>query len=95
MYMMSARGGGWSPLPVIAWAAKDTSTHPSWLTIWKRTKRAEPKSSKLKNGFSAILGALLFAEASPLWTWVGAVVIFGAAYYNTRQEKRLGGRPLR
>jgi drug/metabolite transporter (DMT)-like permease len=49
----------------------------------------------LRLPFSAILGALLFAEASPIWTWVGAVVIFGAAYYNTRQEKRLGGRPFR
>jgi drug/metabolite transporter (DMT)-like permease len=49
----------------------------------------------LRLPFSAFLGALLFAESSPVWTWIGAVVIFGAAYYNTWQEKRAGGRPLR
>lgn len=35
----------------------------------------------------ALAGFLLFAERPELWTWVGAAVIFGAAYYITRREK--------
>jgi drug/metabolite transporter (DMT)-like permease len=49
----------------------------------------------LRLPFSAVLGAALFAETSQIWTWLGAIVIFGAAYYNTWQERRAGRRALR
>lgn len=31
---------------------------------------------------------LLFGEPTEIWTWLGAVLIFGAAWYNTRAERR-------
>ncbi len=31
---------------------------------------------------------VLFGEPTEIWTWVGAVLIFGAAWYNTRSERR-------
>jgi len=37
---------------------------------------------------AAILGYVLFAETSDVWTWVGAVVIFAATTYVTRHESR-------
>jgi drug/metabolite transporter (DMT)-like permease len=44
---------------------------------------------------SAIFGYFLFQEVSDLWMWVGAAIIFWAAYYNTWMEKRAGGTPTR
>jgi len=38
--------------------------------------------------FAALYGWLLFREASDLWTWIGAAVIFGAVTYITRFESR-------
>jgi len=35
---------------------------------------------------SAVFGFVLFAETTEIWTWVGAVVIFGATYYITWSE---------
>jgi len=29
-------------------------------------------------------------EPTEIWTWIGATVIFSAAYYNTRAERRAG-----
>ncbi len=39
--------------------------------------------------FAAILGLLVFSEATDLLTWVGAAVIFSAAVYITRREAQL------
>jgi len=36
--------------------------------------------------FTAILAFVLFGEASDVWTWVGAIVIFAASTYITRRE---------
>lgn len=49
----------------------------------------------LRLPLSALLGALLFAEVVDPWTVAGAMIIFGAAYYNTWMEKRAGGTPMR
>jgi drug/metabolite transporter (DMT)-like permease len=40
-------------------------------------------------------GLVLFAEPLEPWTWLGAAVIFAAAYYNTWRESRLGLNPTR
>jgi drug/metabolite transporter (DMT)-like permease len=40
---------------------------------------------------TAVVGFLLFAERPGLWTWAGALVIFGAAYYVTWRERGGGG----
>jgi S-adenosylmethionine uptake transporter len=39
---------------------------------------------------TAGLAFLLFGEATEIWTWIGATLIFSAAYYNTRAERRAG-----
>lgn len=49
----------------------------------------------LRLPMSAALGFMLFTEPLDPWTWVGAAVVFGAAYYNTWREAREGRRPLR
>lgn len=36
--------------------------------------------------FAAVIGAVWFAEATDVWTWVGAIVIFGAAVSVMRRE---------
>lgn len=38
--------------------------------------------------FAALYGWVLFGEASDLWTWLGAAVIFTTVIYNTRIEAR-------
>jgi drug/metabolite transporter (DMT)-like permease len=40
----------------------------------------------LKLPFTAALAYLLFAEVPSLWTWVGALVIFGSTFYIARRE---------
>lgn len=49
----------------------------------------------LRLPLSAALGLILFAEPLDPWTWAGAVIIFGAAYYNTWREARSGRKPPR
>jgi drug/metabolite transporter (DMT)-like permease len=47
--------------------------------------------------FAVVIGWLVFQEATDLWTWVGALVIFISAAYVTRREhasRVLGGGPL-
>lgn len=38
---------------------------------------------------SAAFGFVLFGETAEIWTWIGALVIFGATYYITWYETRL------
>ncbi len=38
--------------------------------------------------FAAAIGWLAFGEVSDIWTWVGAVIIFAAASYVLRLERR-------
>ncbi len=42
--------------------------------------------------FAAALGYLLFGEVSDVWTWVGALIIFGAGYYALARERVTTGR---
>ena len=37
--------------------------------------------------FAAALGYLFFGEVSDVWTWIGAVIIFGAGYYALARER--------
>ena len=43
----------------------------------------------LRLPFSVLCAWFLFAEATDWWTWVGAVIIFGATYYSTWHETRV------
>ena len=38
--------------------------------------------------FAAALGWIVFGESSDLWTWIGAAIIFAAASYVLRMERR-------
>ena len=42
----------------------------------------------LRLPFAVVAGYFLFAERPDLWTILGAAIIFGATYYNTRLERR-------
>jgi drug/metabolite transporter (DMT)-like permease len=42
----------------------------------------------LRLPIAALMAWLAFAETTDLWTWVGAVVIFAAAWYGARRETR-------
>lgn len=60
-----------------------------------RAFRYAEASALLPFGFlrlpiTAGLAYLLFMEPTEIWTWIGATVIFSAAYYNTRAERRAG-----
>jgi drug/metabolite transporter (DMT)-like permease len=39
--------------------------------------------------FSVLVGYLVFGELIDGWTWVGAIVIFGAAAFVTHREAKL------
>jgi len=43
--------------------------------------------------FSVLFGFWLFGELIDFWTWVGAGVIFAAAFYTARRETRVQGAP--
>lgn len=43
----------------------------------------------LRLPFSVTCAWFLFSEPTDLWTWVGAIIIFGATYYSTWHETRL------
>lgn len=46
----------------------------------------------LRLPFTAGLAFLMFGEPTEIWTWIGAAVIFAAAYFNTWSEKRAESR---
>ena len=39
--------------------------------------------------FAALIGWLMFAEYSDIWTWIGASIIFASALYIVRREMQL------
>ena len=39
--------------------------------------------------FAALVGWLMFAEFSDIWTWIGASIIFASAFYIVRREVQL------
>lgn len=43
----------------------------------------------------ALIGYLVFAETADLWTWVGAVIIFGASVYIARRETQVARQQRR
>ncbi|MBT5455699.1 MAG: EamA family transporter [Rhodospirillaceae bacterium] len=45
----------------------------------------------LRLPITATLAWIIFSETTDRWTWVGAVVIVGAAYYMARQEHKAAG----
>ncbi|OGA24141.1 MAG: hypothetical protein A3I01_14800 [Betaproteobacteria bacterium RIFCSPLOWO2_02_FULL_65_24] len=42
--------------------------------------------------FVALFGLVLFGELSDIWTWTGAVVIFGSSYHIAQRESRIARR---
>lgn len=42
----------------------------------------------LRLPFAVLAGFFLFAETPDVWTILGAAIIFGATYYNTRRERK-------
>lgn len=42
--------------------------------------------------FAVVIGMYFFGEATDMWTWVGAVIIFGAAFFVTRKETSSNSR---
>jgi drug/metabolite transporter (DMT)-like permease len=44
----------------------------------------------LRLPITAGLAFILFDEPTEIWTWIGATLIFSAAYYNTQAERRAG-----
>lgn len=42
----------------------------------------------LRLPFAALIGWFVFGEASDIWTWIGAVIIFAAAYYVLAHDSR-------
>ena len=44
----------------------------------------------LRLPFSVLCAYFLFAETTDWWSWAGAIIIFGATYYSTWHETRLG-----
>ena len=43
----------------------------------------------LRLPFSVTCAWFLFSEQTDLWSWIGAIIIFGATYYSTWHESRL------
>ena len=39
--------------------------------------------------FAALIGWLMFAEFSDIWTWIGASIIFASAFYIVRRDVQL------
>src|SRR5690606_30710312 len=39
--------------------------------------------------FSVLFAYVMFGELVDLWTWIGAGIIFGAAFYTARRERRV------
>jgi len=39
--------------------------------------------------FAVLIGWIVFGETTDVWTWIGALVIFGSALYITRRESML------
>ena len=46
----------------------------------------------LRLPFSALMGYLFFAQTAPVWTWIGAAIIFCSTYYITLREGRAARR---
>ena len=42
--------------------------------------------------FIALFAFLLFGEVAEIWTWVGAAIIAGSAFYIARRESALATR---
>jgi drug/metabolite transporter (DMT)-like permease len=48
----------------------------------------------LRLPFSALLAWLAFGEASDIWTWIGAAVIFGSGWFIVRHEARARAKAI-
>ena len=44
----------------------------------------------LRLPIAAAVGYIFFGELSDIWTWIGAVIIFGSSYYIIQREARSG-----
>lgn len=86
----------WTPLPVDLWAvfaAMGLLGMLGHITL-TRAFRASDASVVMslefaRLPFAVLFGFAMFSELIDPWTWVGAVVIFGAALYTAQRERRL------
>lgn len=100
MQSLVALGPGlwvWQPLSLELWgvfAAIGALGMLGHITL-ARAFRAADASVVMGIDFSRLPWSVLFAwalfgELIDFWTWIGAGIIFGAAFYTARRERRLG-----
>lgn len=100
MQCMLALGPGlyvWQPLTLELWAVFAAMGACGMLghIMLARAFRAADASVVIGIDFARLPFTVLFAwvwfgELIDLWTWIGAGIIFGAALYTARRERRLG-----
>ena len=69
----------------------DGEAFPDNLRVVRREEAAHISVQPLdfvRLPFAAALGWIVFGEGSDLWTWIGAAIIFAAASYVLRMERR-------
>jgi len=92
--MLAWKTPGWADMAWLGMLAAMTLFAQQGLT---RALIAAPASLVMPFNFLqlpivAVFGLLLFGEKSDVWTWAGAVVIFGSTYYIARRESRSAAR---
>ena len=100
MQCMIALGPGlyvWQPLTLELWAVFAAMGACGMVghIMLARAFRAADASIVMGIDFARLPFTVLFAwvwfgELIELWTWIGAGIIFGAAFYTARRERRLG-----
>ncbi|MBK19587.1 MAG: hypothetical protein CMM52_12205 [Rhodospirillaceae bacterium] len=81
----------WPPVETVGWiiALGVFTTGGQWAlarSIATADARIVWPFDFLRLPFTAAIGFVMFAQLPGIWTWVGSVVIFGAAYYVIRME---------
>jgi drug/metabolite transporter (DMT)-like permease len=81
----------WPPVETIGWiiALGVFTTAGQWAltrAIATADARVVWPFDFLRMPFTVGIGYVMFGQLPGIWTWVGAVVIFGAAYYVIRKE---------
>ncbi|MBS40175.1 MAG: hypothetical protein CMM83_00385 [Rhodospirillales bacterium] len=81
----------WPPIDTIGWiiALGIFTTGGQW-TLTKAIASADARIvwpfDFLRMPFTATIGYIMFGQMPEIWTWVGAMVIFVAAYYVIQKE---------
>lgn len=83
----------WEDVPVLAGVAlfSTMAQYSVASAISLADARIVQPMNFLRLPIAAALGFVVFAEFPDLWTWLGAAVIFGAAWYAVRHKTAGGG----